>query len=81
MNTWHDGRRPGVDRASTQGTNLSRDAWLWFAYLPDMAGWRLNPRFSLWLMGYPDRWACCGGLAMQSCRRSGRSLPGRSADR
>lgn len=34
---------------------------------------RLNPRFSLWLMGYPAEWACCGALAMQSFRRSQRS--------
>lgn len=24
--------------------------------LPDMAGWKLNPAFSLWLMGYPVAW-------------------------
>jgi len=38
--------------------------------LPDMAGWKLNPRFSLWLMGYPAAWACCGERAMQSSRPS-----------
>jgi hypothetical protein len=41
------------------------------------AGYRLNPGFSLWLMiGIPtivDAWACCGVLAMQSCRRSRKS--------
>jgi len=31
---------------------------------------RLNPRFSLWLMGYPAEWACSGERAMQSCRKS-----------
>jgi hypothetical protein len=35
-------------------------------------GYRLNPRFSLWLMGYPDEWASCGERAMQSCRKSRR---------
>jgi hypothetical protein len=30
----------------------------------------LNPRFSLWLMGYPDEWSACGARAMQSSRRS-----------
>ena len=34
---------------------------------------QLNPRFSLWLMGYPGEWACCGERAMRSCRRSRRS--------
>jgi len=40
--------------------------------LPDMTGWKLNPRFSLWLMGYPGAWASCGERAMQSCRKSRR---------
>lgn len=34
------------------------------------AVFRLNPRFSLWLMGYPEEWACCGERAMLSCRKS-----------
>lgn len=33
------------------------------------ASFRLNPRFSLWLMGFPDEWASCGERAMQSCRK------------
>jgi len=37
------------------------------------AGLALNPRFSLWLMGYPDEWASCGARAMQSCRNSRQS--------
>lgn len=32
-------------------------------------GYRLNPKFSLWLQGYPAEWACLGARAMQSCRR------------
>lgn len=34
---------------------------------------RLNPLFSLWLMGYPVAWASCAVRAMQSCRKSRRS--------
>jgi hypothetical protein len=35
---------------------------------------RLNPRFSLWLMGFPAaEWASCGELAMQSCRKRRRN--------
>jgi hypothetical protein len=26
---------------------------------------QLNPKFSLWLMGYPAEWASCGARAMQ----------------
>ena len=33
----------------------------------------LNPAFTRWLMGYPAEWDCCGGTAMQSCRKSRRS--------
>jgi len=36
-------------------------------------GYRLNQSFSLWLMGYPGEWACCGARAMQSYRKSQRS--------
>jgi hypothetical protein len=36
------------------------------------AGYRLNPAFSLWLMGYLDEWISCGDRAMQSFRRSRR---------
>jgi hypothetical protein len=35
-------------------------------------GGQLNPKFSLWLMGYPAAWASCGERAMQSCRKSPR---------
>ena len=33
------------------------------------AGYRLNPLFSLWLMGYPVAWASCGVPAMPSSRK------------
>ena len=33
---------------------------------------QLNPRFSLWLMGYPTEWASCGEQAMPSSRKSRR---------
>jgi hypothetical protein len=41
--------------------------------MPDMTGWKLNPLFSLWLMGFPREWASCGVRAMQSARNSRRS--------
>lgn len=38
------------------------------------AGYRLNPCFSLWLMGFPvAAWVCCGARAMRSCRTSRRN--------
>lgn len=33
---------------------------------------QLNPRFSLWLMGYPIEWASCAAAATRSSRRSRR---------
>ena len=33
---------------------------------------QLNPRFSLWLMGYPTGWASCGEQVMPSSRKSPR---------
>lgn len=33
----------------------------------------LNPRFSLWLMGYPEEWASCGERAMLSIRSKPRA--------
>lgn len=37
------------------------------------AGLALNPAFSLWLMGYPVEWHCCGVQAMRSFRQSRRN--------
>lgn len=36
------------------------------------APFQLNPRFSLWLMGYPIEWAYCGERVTQSSRKSPR---------
>jgi len=38
--------------------------------------YRLNPAFSLWLMGYPAEWLSCGVRVMQSCRKSRQSSSG-----
>jgi hypothetical protein len=35
-----------------------------------VASSQLNPRFSLWLMGYPIAWASCGEAVMRSSRKS-----------
>lgn len=43
--------------------------------------YRLNPHFSLWLMGYPAAWGSCGARAMRLIRESRRSSSGRTAKR
>ena len=42
-------------------------------------GFRLNPAFSLWLMGYGIEWGCCGERATRSAPKSRRSSYGQSA--
>lgn len=42
-------------------------------------GGQLDPEHSRWQMGYPAEWGSCGGSAMQSCRRSRRSLSRRTS--
>jgi hypothetical protein len=38
--------------------------------MPDMTGWKLNPRFSAWLMGYPKAWTEAGLRSIQKHSRS-----------
>lgn len=45
------------------------------------AAYRLNPSFSLWLMGYPIEWASCGARAMQLSRKMRRPSSKRTAKR
>lgn len=40
---------------------------------------RLNPGFSLWLMGYPIAWLCCGERVTPSSRKSQRSSSPRTS--
>lgn len=44
-------------------------------------GRRLNPGFSLWLMGYQAAWLCCGELAIALCLKSRRRSSGRTSKR
>ena len=43
-------------------------------FLPDMKGWKLNPAFSGWLMGYPQAWTEAG---LRSIQKHSRSRKGR----
>lgn len=67
------GMRHSRGVADTLSAQAGQDASRSNAETGRPAGFRLNPRFSLWLMGYPDAWASCGERAMLSCRRSRRS--------
>ena len=61
-------RKQELGRTESGGGDLQ--ATIEVFRLPNMTGWKLNPRFSLWLMGYPDAWASCGERAMQSSPKS-----------
>ena len=67
------GMRHSMGVADTLSARTGQDAAQSHAATAKSGAYRLNPRFSLWLMGYPAAWASCGVRAMQSCRRSRRS--------
>lgn len=67
------GMRHSRGVADTLSAQAGQDASRSIAATGRPAGFRLNPRFSLWLMGYPAEWASCGERAMQSCRSARRS--------
>ena len=66
------GMRHSRGVADTLSAQAGQDASRSNAATARPAGFRLNPRFSLWLMGYPAEWASCGERAMQSCQKSRR---------
>ena len=67
------GMRHSRGVADTLSAQAGQDASRSNAETGRPAGFRLNPRFSLWLMGYPDAWASCGERAMLSCRNARQS--------
>ena len=66
------GMRHSRGVADTLSAQAGQDASRSNAETARPAGFRLNPRFSLWLMGYPAAWASCGERAMQSFQKSRR---------
>lgn len=57
-------RKQELGRTDSGGSDLQAMAMEYA--LPNMEGWKLNPFFSLWLMGYPPVWAFCGGRGTPS---------------
>jgi len=66
---WKDG--PQCDNVPLNSL-LGRVVWLSGSDVPMEKRGQLNPRFSLWLMGYPTEWASCAERVMQSSRKSQR---------
>ena len=64
------GMRHSRGVADTLSAQAGQDASRSNAGTARPAGFRLNPRFSLWLMGYPVAWASCGERVMQSFQKS-----------
>jgi hypothetical protein len=56
----------------SRGTTLGGAARLLNAEMENKDQYRLNPRFSLWLMGFPIEWAYCGERVTLSSRKSQR---------
>ena len=71
VKTLADGLMPaGTSAATATGTDTCAPA-----------ASRLNPAFSLWLMGFPTAWACCGARVTPSSRRLRRRSCGPTARR
>ena len=81
---WQTPKLPsgGACNRNTPGGGLRKleDHAELFCMMPHMTGWKLNPLFSLWLMGYPVEWACCEGLATRLCRKWRQNLSELSLD-
>lgn len=45
-----------IARLKNQDRNNDLNEAAFLFAMPDMTGWKLNPAFSLWLMGYPAAW-------------------------
>ena len=61
----HAKKSPKAQEIAVSGTTLQSSTVETASNVP----YQLNPRFSLWLMGYPIAWAYCGERATQSSRK------------
>jgi len=64
-------RKQELGRRRSGGGDLQATAELF--RIPCLVETKLNHRFSLWLMGYPEGWASCGERATRLCQKSQRS--------
>ena len=61
----HAKKSPKAQEIAASGTTLQSSS----AATASTAPYQLNPRFSLWLMGYPIAWAYCGERVTLSSRK------------
>lgn len=66
--TTRDGKDGDCDLSVTEHNGLLGRVVLLASNSPTGQRGALNPRFSLWLQGYPETWALSGARAMRSTR-------------
>ncbi len=68
--TTQDNSQLAGQYSKTNGTTLGGAVRQCSAKTEKSGSSQLNPRFSLWLMGYPTEWACCAERVTRSSRKS-----------
>ena len=68
--TTQDNAQMAGQYSKTNGTTLGGAVRQCSAKTAKSGSYQLNPKFSLWLMGYPIEWASCAEQVTPLCRRS-----------